>query len=92
MTTYRIEDLTVIATDDCGEDHDLNARGEPCATERDLCEFVFELCTQGAFDVTVRAALLRDLALDLEPEQSERYAEEDHWYNRGGREAAGFDD
>ena len=50
--------LTVIATDENGESHDLNARGEPCATVDDLRAFIAELHAQGAYDAATRDALL----------------------------------
>lgn len=58
--TYRIDmdNLTVIATDAAGEDHDLNASGEPCETTTDLADFVRELYEQSAFDIAVRDELL----------------------------------
>ena len=58
--TYAIDldALTIIATDENGESHDLNARGEPCATVDDLRAFIAELHAQGAYDAATRDALL----------------------------------
>jgi hypothetical protein len=61
--THRIdpERLTVVYTDEHGEEHDLNAQGEPCATADDLAEFVAELHAQGAYDAAVCDAMLEQV-------------------------------
>ena len=60
MTTFTVDhdSLTVIATDEAGEHHDLNATGEPCATLDELRDFIGELCEQGFFDANSRNELL----------------------------------
>ena len=61
--TYRIHPnhLTVIHTDERGEDLDLNADGEPCTTVQQLADFISELAEQGAYDENVREELLEEL-------------------------------
>ena len=49
---------TVVHTDANGEQHDLNADGEPCFTTADLAAFIGELHVQGAYDAATRDALL----------------------------------
>ena len=67
MTTHSLDlaRLTVIATDDSGESHDLNATGEPCADVSDLRDFIHELHGQRAFDVDVMRDLLNQIAPPL---------------------------
>jgi len=61
--TYRVDlsALTVIHTDEHGEDFDLNAGGEPCGDEAGLEDFIRELHTQGAYDAATRDALLAEV-------------------------------
>lgn len=61
--TYRIDfdALTIIGIDKYGEEHDLNAQGEPCLCWTDLREFIIELSEQGALDAAVRDELLLNL-------------------------------
>lgn len=61
--TYRIDldALTIIGIDEYGEEHDLNARGEPCQTLSDLRDFIIEMSEQGAYDTDVRNALLGEI-------------------------------
>lgn len=60
MDSYRIDlaRLTVIRTDRFGEDHDLNASGDPCATIDDLRVFVAELAAQDFFGADVADSLI----------------------------------
>jgi hypothetical protein len=60
-TMHRIDpdSLTVIYTDDAGEDHDLNADGEPCTCRADLVDYICELLDQGAYDDVTCDDLLR---------------------------------
>jgi len=53
--------LTVIATDENGERHDLNAGGAPCADIADLRDFVIQLHGERAFDVDTMNDLLNEL-------------------------------
>ena len=64
MTTHSLDltRLTVIATDESGESHDLNATGEPCANLSDLRGFIKELHGNRAFDVDVMNTLLTEIA------------------------------
>ena len=57
--------MTVIATDDNGESHDLNATGEPCGNLGDLRDFIHELHGNRAFDVDVMRDLLNQIAPPL---------------------------
>jgi hypothetical protein len=58
---YRIDTnaLTVIHTDRHGEDYDLNAEGEPCATVDDLRDFVGELLDQGMLGTLTRKGVVK---------------------------------
>jgi len=60
--TYAVRNLTVIARDARGEEHDLNADGEPCLTRAELRSFIAELEAQGAYDAATRDALLAEVA------------------------------
>lgn len=48
LTTYSLDTdhLTVIATDEHGERHDLNAAGEPCRTRTDLEQLLSALLAE----------------------------------------------
>ena len=55
-----IDALTVIYTDENGEEFDLNAEGSPCGDLADLIEFITELHTQKFYDEATRDALLEE--------------------------------
>lgn len=69
MTTFRVERMTVAATDRHGQKHDLNAGGEPCTNMTEVRDLIRQLHRAGAFEfgidgdhaeVTARAAEIRD--------------------------------
>ena len=64
MSTYAIDDLTVIRTDEHGEKFDLNADGEPCRTVSDLADLIRTLREQGAYDEGTEEWLLSNIHLD----------------------------
>ena len=53
--------LTVIAVDERGEEHDLNAGGDPCHSADDLRAFIRELHEQGAYTAATRDRLLSEV-------------------------------
>jgi len=63
MTTFKIDhdNLTIIATDEHGETHDLNAGCEPCKTTAELTDFALQLLEQGAFGADIADRLRAEL-------------------------------
>lgn len=61
-STYSIDTdaLTVIRTDEHGEQYDLNAEGEPCEDVAELRDFISTLHQQGAFDRATACRLQND--------------------------------